>query len=53
MWRNAKSVLTRSASLFDRMSAAELDVYAREGILPDWFTSLVGAIARPEEARND
>lgn len=40
-------------ALFERMSAAELDVYAREGMLPDWFTSLVGSVARPEEARND
>jgi len=40
-------------ALFERMSAAELDVYAREGTLPDWFTSLVGTGATPEEARND
>jgi hypothetical protein len=33
-------------ALFDRMSAAELDVYAREATLPDWFTSLVGTVAR-------
>jgi hypothetical protein len=26
--------------LFDRMSAAELDEYAREGTLPGWFTSV-------------
>ena len=28
--------------LFDRMSIAELDEYAREGTLPDWFTSSLG-----------
>jgi hypothetical protein len=29
--------------LFARMSAQELETYAREGTLPDWFTSIVGA----------
>ena len=29
--------------LFDRMTAAEVDEYAREGTLPDWFTSIVEA----------
>jgi hypothetical protein len=28
--------------LFDRMSQSELESYAREGTLPDWFTALVG-----------
>ena len=27
--------------LFDRMTAAELDEYAREGTLPEWFNSSV------------
>ena len=32
--------------LFDRMSAEELDEYAREGKLPDWFTNIAeGATA--------
>jgi len=37
---------------FTRMSAQELETYAREGTLPDWFRSIVGAIptgARDEE----
>ena len=28
--------------LFERMTAAELDEYAREGTLPDWFASSLG-----------
>jgi len=28
--------------LFTRMSSNELEAYAREGNLPDWFTSMVG-----------
>ena len=30
-------------SLFDRMTGQELKQYAKDGILPDWFTSIVGA----------
>jgi hypothetical protein len=30
--------------LFDRMSNIELDAYARDGQLPDWFTKTVGAL---------
>ena len=29
--------------LFDRMSREELETYARDGKLPDWFTQTVGA----------
>jgi hypothetical protein len=29
--------------LFDRMSTQELEVYAREGELPDWFQAATGA----------
>lgn len=29
--------------LFDRMSREELEAYAQDGILPGWFTELVGA----------
>jgi hypothetical protein len=32
-------------SLFERMSLAEMDAYAKTGILPDWFTRTVGATA--------
>jgi hypothetical protein len=37
--------------LFERMSAEELDMYAREGRLPAWFRSAVGATTT--NARND
>jgi hypothetical protein len=29
--------------LFDRMTARELEEYAHDGKLPDWFTSIVEA----------
>jgi Terminase small subunit len=29
-------------ALFDRMSAAELEAYARDGILPEWFEGALG-----------
>jgi hypothetical protein len=29
------------SQLFDRMSAAELEEYAKDGKLPDWFTGAV------------
>lgn len=29
--------------LFERMTSAELEQYAREGVLPAWFTQTVGA----------
>jgi hypothetical protein len=29
--------------LFERMSRDELETYARDGTLPDWFTQMVGA----------
>jgi hypothetical protein len=28
--------------LFERMSQQELEIYAREGVLPEWFTRAVG-----------
>ncbi len=31
--------------LFARMSTEELETYAREGTLPDWFTKIAGATA--------
>ena len=31
--------------LFDRMTREELEAYARDGSLPDWFTRTVGATA--------
>ena len=32
-------------ALFDRMSQAELEVYAKDGVLPSWFTETLGATA--------
>jgi len=29
--------------LFERMSREELEAYAKDGVLPDWFTQVVGA----------
>jgi hypothetical protein len=29
--------------LFDRMTVAELDTYAKEGVLPGWFEAIVSA----------
>ena len=29
-------------ALFDRMSQAELEAYAKDGTLPDWFTETLG-----------
>jgi hypothetical protein len=34
---------TALAEAFDRMTRDELDAYARDGKLPDWFTQTVGA----------
>ena len=31
--------------LFERMTRQELEAYAREGTLPDWFSSVLGATA--------
>ncbi len=38
--------------LFERMTNAELEAYAKDGKLPDWFTGTVGAAAQesPSEA---
>jgi hypothetical protein len=34
--------------LFERMSNSELENYARDGLLPDWFNSAVGPLAGGE-----
>jgi hypothetical protein len=31
--------------LFEKMTTQELDAYARDGSLPEWFTSALGATA--------
>ena len=38
-------------SLFDRMTGQELEQYAKDGILPDWFASIVGAT--PSDSQED
>jgi len=32
-------------ALFDRMSPAEMEAYAKDGVLPSWFTETLGATA--------
>ncbi len=40
--------------LFERMSREELETYAREGTLPDWFARTVGATPlHSQEGEND
>jgi hypothetical protein len=36
---------TNMNELFDRMTKEELDAYACNGALPEWFTNVVGATA--------
>jgi hypothetical protein len=36
---------TNMNELFERMTMQELDAYARDGCLPEWFNSAVGATA--------
>jgi hypothetical protein len=38
-------------ALFDRMTAGELESYAKDGTLPPWFNDLVGAT--PADGRED
>lgn len=40
-------------ALFERMSQAEMEAYAKEGTLPAWFEDVVGATAADsQEAEN-
>jgi hypothetical protein len=40
--------------LFERMTGEELEAYAREGVLPAWFSQTVGATPHhSQEAEND
>lgn len=32
-------------ALYERMSQAEMEVYAKDGVLPEWFTETLGATA--------
>ena len=38
-----------SDELFERMTTAELEAYAHDSALPQWFTSTVGATAGDNE----
>ena len=38
--------------LFNRMSSLELEEYARDGKLPDWFTSITGAAIKDDRAKD-
>ncbi len=40
-------------SLFERMSAQELDLYAKDGVLPDWFKHSVATGAHGNRGAND
>jgi len=37
--------------LFERMTTQELECYAKEGVLPEWFASIVGAT--PTDSQED
>ena len=39
--------------LFDRMSAKELEAYAKEGTLPGWFSNVVGETPNESEGDNN
>jgi hypothetical protein len=39
--------------LFERMTNAETETYARDGTLPDWFTQTVGATAADDTGGED
>jgi len=41
-WVERTETLNLNA-LFDRMSQAELEAYAKDGTLPSWFTETLGA----------
>jgi hypothetical protein len=38
-------------ALFNKMTAGELEAYARDGSLPEWFTDIVGAT--PSDSQED
>lgn len=40
-------------ALFERMSAGELETYAKDGTLPAWFTEIVGVTATPSDSQED
>ena len=45
---------TNMNELFDRMSKQEMEAYARDGSLPEWFSTAVGAtVDDSQEKRNE
>jgi len=41
-------------AIFERLSVAELEAYAKDGVLPSWFTETLGATASDsQEAENE
>ena len=40
-------------ALFERMTLAELDLYAKDGVLPDWFTQATNATALEGQGVSD
>jgi hypothetical protein len=41
-------------ALCERMSQAEMEVYAKDGVLPEWFTEILGATASDsQETENE
>jgi hypothetical protein len=50
-WVEKRDVKVNSI-LFERMSQEELERYARDGTLPDWFAVATGSASRKEESSN-
>ena len=50
-WVEKRDVKVNSI-LFERMSQEELERYARDGTLPEWFTVATGSAIRREESSN-
>lgn len=46
-----RSETTSMNELFDRMTRKELDAYARDGTLPEWFTEAIGATDSDSQER--
>jgi hypothetical protein len=45
---------TNMNELFDRMTREEMDAYARDGSLPEWFSTAIGATVNDsQEKRNE
>ena len=51
-WVERSEVVDLNA-LFERMSSAELENYARSGVLPDWFPAVSGRNTNSSQGGND